>query len=186
MNTDELLEKAVSCTITQTEIDKVYHALLNHEADEYDLLLILGRAEATKHKEIVEKYLISPDDPMLARLALQILCRYWGLSREYRSVIEQFIHKVEWDTEEDVRLMAISCSGDILKNKSNLSLLSYLYNIFNDDTEDKVIREAAYETLALVSGKSVQDLPSPMRFDFSNDVDPNVLETIEARLSFNK
>jgi hypothetical protein len=42
--------------------------------DRYDLLFVIGKANALGHRRLVESFLETPDDPMLARLALQILC----------------------------------------------------------------------------------------------------------------
>lgn len=48
--------------------------------DRYDALFVIGKAGITRHEDLVESYLDSPDDPMLARLAIQILCNWWGVS----------------------------------------------------------------------------------------------------------
>ena len=80
MNTKELVEKATNGTITKSEIKEAHEALVEKTGDEYDLLLVLGRSEAKQYKELVEKYLKANHDPMLARLSLQVLCRYWGLA----------------------------------------------------------------------------------------------------------
>jgi len=182
MNIKELIRKANAGSITPHEIKQVYEALINNEGDAYDLLLILGRAGATQHKNIVEKYLNTPDDSMLARLALQILCRYWGLAKEYEIFLEQFVRGVDWDDEEDVRLMAITCAADILKDEDKPVLLSIIFDVFNDEDEDDITRGAAYETLAIVSGVSVIDLPQPLHFDLKNDVDQNVINKIKTKI----
>lgn len=179
MNSKELIEKASNGKIKQSEIKLVYEALVNHSGDEYDLLLILGRSEAKQYRDIVEQYLYSPHDPMLARLALQILCRYWGLASEYKDKLEKFIKKVEWDGEEDVRLMAIGCVADAFKKKPCPKLLSYVYYIYKNVEEDEITRGAAYETLALVSGLSPSELPQPHRFDLNKDIDPSVMKYAE-------
>jgi hypothetical protein len=186
MNTKDLIKKASSGNITQQEIQDVYNALINHTGDKYELLLILGRAGTIQYRKTVEQYLSSPDDPMLARLALQILCQYWGLTREYKDTIEQYIRRVDWDEEEDVRLMAISCSGAILMDESNAELLSLVYDIFRSDKENEITRGAAYEALAIASGKSVYDIPQPIHFDLNKDVDQSVIEKIKNQIQFGK
>ncbi|WKD50338.1 hypothetical protein [Microbulbifer spongiae] len=176
MNTKKLLEKASTGTITENEVKLVYNALVNHASDEYDLLLTLGRAGAKQYRDVVEGYLNSPHDPMLARVALQILCRYWGLAKEFKDTLAKFIKIVDWDEEEDVRMMAIGCVAEVFKQESSPELLGYVYDVFENPEEDEVIRGAAYETLALVAGKSVKELPQPQHFDLNKDVDPSVLK----------
>ena len=43
--------------------------------------------------------------------------------------------------------------------KESPKLLKYVYDVFRNDSEDEITREAAYETLALVSGVPIRDLP---------------------------
>lgn len=179
MNTKELIEKATNGTITKSEIKKAYDALAAETGDEYDLLLVLGRSEAKEYKAIVEKYLQAIHDPMLVKLSLQVLCRYWGLASDYQDELEKYIAWEDWDEEEDVRLMAIGCVAELYKNSESSHLLKYVYDVFNDESEDEITREAAYETLALVSGISVSDLPQPVHFDFESDVDRDVLVKVE-------
>jgi len=179
MNTQELIKKASSGKISQNEIEKVHEALMQQEGDEYDLLLILGRAEAKQYKNDIEKYLNASYDPMLARLALQILCRYWGEAKNYKDVIKKFIESVDWDEDGDVRLMAIGCVTEVFKSEVSSELLRCVYNVFIDEKEGKVARGAAYEVLAIVSGKDLNDLSQPLHFDFENDVDPSVIEKIK-------
>jgi len=179
MNTKELIEKATNGTITKAEIKKAYDALVAQTGDEYELLLVLGRSEAKEYKAVVERYLQATHDPMLVKLSLQVLCRYWGLASEYQDQLEKFIAWEDWDEEEDVRLMAIGCVAELYKKKGNPKLLKYVYDVFNDESEDEITREAAYETLALVSGVSVNDLPQPVHIDFASDVDADVLAKVE-------
>ena len=179
MNTKELVEKATNGTITKSEIKEAHEALVEKTGDEYDLLLVLGRSEAKQYKELVEKYLKATHDPMLARLSLQVLCRYWGLADEYQDELERFIAWEDWDEEEDVRLMAIGCVVELYKENENPKLLKYVYDVFRNDSEDEITREAAYETLALVSGVPIKDLPQPSSFDLATDVDSSVLTKAE-------
>lgn len=179
MNIKELIEKATNGTITKAEIKKVYDALVAQTCDEYYLVLVLGRSQAKEYKAVVERYLRATHDPMLVRLSLQVLCRYWGFTSEYQGELEKFIAWEDWDEEEDVRLMAIGCVAELYKQRENPKLLKYVYDIFNDEGEDEITREAAYETLALVSGMSVDDLPQPTHFDFAFDVDPDVLVKVK-------
>ena len=183
MSVDDMIRRATAGTISPSEIDTVARSLEKGEGDEYDRLLILGRANAIEYRPLVEKYLDSPDDPMLARLAVQILCRYWGLASEYSDVLERFIRKVPWDEEEDVRVMAVSCCDVLLAKPDFKHLLEYIYELFQDESECSILRQAAYCAIAISVGKLPSDLPSPARFDFHKDIDPGVIAEAQRRVS---
>lgn len=183
MNESELIAKATQGKLSASELERVVQGLVSGDADPYNALLIIGRAGARQHRQLVERYLESSKDPMLARLALQILCRYWGLTEEYLIQIENFILKVEWDEDDDVRLMAIDCAGSFLVNKKVSQLLLLLLKIFRDSDERQIVREAAYCSLALAMGKQPNELPTPSRhFDLDRDIDHSVISRIEAAL----
>jgi hypothetical protein len=183
MNTNELIRKASNGTITPQEVANVANALESGTGDEYRCLLILGRANAVRYRQLVERYLDRRDDPMLARLSLQVLCRYWGLASDYSEVLQKFIQKVDWDSEDDVRIMAISCCESIVAQKEHVDLLRLLYTIVCDPQEDSIAREAAYSALAISTGKAPSELPSPARFDIDTDIQEEVMKEIERRLA---
>ncbi|NRB68437.1 MAG: hypothetical protein HRU48_13895 [Vibrio sp.] len=170
MNTEELITKANEGSISSKEIKYVYDALKNGSGEAYDFLLILGRANATEYRNIVEQYLHHPEDPMLSRLALQILCRYWGKAKDYIEILCEFIEGVDWDDEEDVRDMALSCASEVFKEKNSTELLKYVYDIFNNPHEDSISRGAAYESLAVLFGIEASKLPQPLHFDLETVV----------------
>lgn len=176
MNGNELIAKATAGKLSSRELEQVVKSLQAKNRDPYGALLIIGRAGAKQHRSLVERYLQASYDPMLARLAVLILCRYWGLTADYLTVLEQFIRKVEWDEEDDVRLMAISCIGTFLARKKERSLLALLLQIFRDSNEPTDIREEAYGALALATGKS----PATRRVNLNRDIDPSVIATVEA------
>jgi hypothetical protein len=180
MNMQELISKATHGQLTQHELAAVVTSLDDDTEDTYTALLVIGRAGATQYRPVVERYLHSPNDPMLARLAVQILCSYWGLAVEYRDALERFVRKVTWDDEEDVRLMAISCMGYYLAQHQDRHWLTLLLTIFRNADEDQIIREAAYCSLAIAIGKSPLELPPASRhFDLEHDIDPTVLTVVE-------
>jgi hypothetical protein len=119
---------------------------------------------------------------MLARLALQILCDFWGLTDDYIGRVVEFVHGVPWDTEDDVRLLAISIAGDYLRERSDNDILATLLRIYHDPDERQIIRETAYRAVARAMGSDWQDLPSAARhFDLANDVDASILGRAERR-----
>ncbi len=179
-----LIGKANQGLLSARELQQVVEVLVSGgNEDPYTAMLVIGRAGAIQHRSLVEKYLKCREDPMLARLALQILCRYWGLAAEYIGEIEQFVRKVDWDEDEDVRVMAIDCAGPFLAENKLPRLLSLLLQIYRDDREDQITREAAYCSLALAAGKRVIELPLASRhFDLERDVDRSVIAFAEAAL----
>ena len=182
---DELLERAKWGKLTGQELASVADALRegSPEADRYTLLHILGRAGALSYRPLVERHLHSPDDPMLARLALQILLRYWNEAARYQDRLLAFVRGVDWDEEEDVRLAAISLAGEYLRDAENPQLLAELVGILEDRAERQVVREAAYLALPVAAGRTPDELPSAARhFDLSTQTDPGVLEEARRRL----
>src|SRR6185437_426082 len=98
----------------------------------YTALHILGHAGDASYEAIVSAFLDSQDNPMLARLALQILCSYWGLCDQYVEEVRQFVDGVAWDEGEDVRLAAISIGGDYLGGHEDRALADALLSTFED------------------------------------------------------
>ena len=113
---------------------------------------------------------------MLARLALLILCRYWAMSSNYVKDIKKFIEGVNWDEDEDVKLMAISCASEVFKDYFDNDLLRMLYNVFIDiKNEDEINRAAAYTSMAIIIGINITSIPSPARFNIENDIDEKII-----------
>lgn len=169
-------------SIHHDDISSIVDELKSKRGDTYSQLLALGRANAKQYKELVAGFLNSPEDPMLARLALQILCRYWGFSEEYSGNVLEFVNGVSWDDDHDVRIMAISCSDELIDYVKHRDLLRAVFDISLDENDSPVARQAAYCAMAISCGISVVDLPSPVRFNLNSDMDPIVLESIRSRI----
>ena len=183
MNLKNIVQKASNGSLTKAELKEVHSALKSGKYDDYSLLLVIGRSGAREYIRDVECYLNNLADPFLTRLALQILCEYWGMATRYEKEIEEFIKKIDWDEDDAVRLMAIACVVPLYKEKENIDLLRLVYDVFKDNSEREIVRCAAYETLALISGKSVYELPQPAHFNHANDVEPWVIENINKMIS---
>jgi len=181
---DELLDRAKWGKVSPQELARVADELANSQssADRYTLLLILGKAQDHSHRELVESFLKCREDPMLARLALQILCEFWGLTEEYLAELVEFVHGVPWDVEDDVRLVAISIAGEYLRTHGDNDTLMALLHIFDSRGAQKIVREVAYRAIARSMGSEWQDLPSSARhFDLVTDVDGTILERARRR-----
>ncbi|MBM7496986.1 hypothetical protein [Oerskovia paurometabola] len=103
-----------------------------------------------------------PADPMLSRLALQILGDYWGLSSDLLPELRRFLTGVDWDVEGDVRDVAISITGRHLREVGGpADLARMLMSIADDDSEFGLVREAALRALAVGLGDSLIETSSP-------------------------
>ncbi|KJK49699.1 hypothetical protein UK23_13225 [Lentzea aerocolonigenes] len=107
---EQLVLRAKEGTLSAAEVDAVAARLTSEPLDEdtYSLLYVIARTRATRHRRIVESFLDCSEDPMLARLAVQTLCTFWGEADRYRDVLDRFIAGVEWDEDGDVRDVALS------------------------------------------------------------------------------
>jgi len=85
---NRLLQKAKHGDLTRTELRELA-ASVDRDAsvDPYTVLHAIGRAGATELRDTVERYLVCPRDPMLARVALQTLCKYWHNTERYWSEV---------------------------------------------------------------------------------------------------
>jgi len=180
MKPSMLLERAKAGKISSTEIDTVAKKLKSDEGteDSYTLLHILGVASATKYEMEVVRYLHCSTDPMVARMALQVLSNHWDKASRYRDEIEAFVRGVAWDEEDDVRLAAISIAGE-LSRTSDKKLVSLLASIFSDMQQRQIVRQAAYFALARALGLNWDELPPASRkLDLESATDPRVSDWI--------
>lgn len=147
--------------LSPEELDLVKAELLDPESTEerYRLLYILGRGGDPSLLPVVEPFLDSPDEPMLARLALEILCHMWDLYDRYRDEIIRFIIGVSWDEDEDVKLMAISCAGSLVQEHPDPELIRLLIWVAESPDEDDVNTQVALRALARATGFAWSDLP---------------------------
>ena len=145
--------------------------------------LALGHAFAFQYRELVERFLDCEDDPMLARLALQILCGYWGNTAQYLEEVLRFMRGVPWDQEEDVRQIAVSEAGEYLRSNTEPRFLRELISIFESEDEERSMHEGAYFALARAVGRDWKDLPSAAsHFDLVTQIDPAVIQVAKERL----
>src|SRR5689334_13615513 len=109
---DDLLERVKVGPLSADDVTEIVTEIQKPqpEADPYTLLYLLGRAGDVSYRSIVEPYIEGPDD-MLARLAMWVLCWYWGLTAEYTEQVVRFIRGVHWDQFGQCRLAAISIAG---------------------------------------------------------------------------
>jgi hypothetical protein len=128
------------------------------ELDRYKVLYLAGRGLDASQARFVEPYLTCSGDPSLAWLALQILCRSWGLTSTYLPFLREFLDGVAWDRTGEIRRLATSLAGDHLRSHRDPDLLARLLDLWErgdgglDEPEQNVLRTAAIRGLAHAVG----------------------------------
>ena len=156
------LGKAKDGLLSKHELDQVIATIKEPETQgrSYTLLHIIGRAMDVSNEGLVASYLDCPEDPMLSRLGLQILCNYWGLTPKYLSYVCRFLSSVDWDVDGDVRQIAASIAGEHLRTTSDDDLFRSLLDISKNESDLPEMRITAIHALARAMGYSWNDVPT--------------------------
>jgi hypothetical protein len=164
----KLLDTATGGQLSEPELGQAIAALKDPSfaGDRYTLIYIIGRALATSQEELVAIYLNCPEDPMLARIALQTLCSFWGKTPRYLAYVRRFMCGVDWDTEDDVRQIAISIAGEYVRKTWDDGLFQELLDIATNEDSFPWIRQFAIQALARTMGDEWPDIP---RVSMQND-----------------
>lgn len=161
-DTEELLDRAkAGLGIEPSEINQLVAALRSKTTvdDPYVAIQILGLSAGPELAWVVEPYLNSADDPMLARIALRVLCDDWGLGARYLHELMRFVDGVSWDVDEEVRTIAISTAGELLREIKGPDLGRRLLKLTRDPNELKETREWTLRALGRAVGIPHSDLP---------------------------
>ena len=182
MNLETLLDKAKWSTLSENEVRSVAQKI--NEFDKsgdysslYSALHILGRAEAHEYKALIEKFLVYPKDPMVSRIALKVLCEYWDFIESYKGHLMSFIKGINWDKEEQVRIVAISIAGEYVRKTKNKEFLRLLLNTFENEKEERMIRMCVYSALLRILGLDWNQIPQPRELFSSLEeyIDPSLI-----------
>jgi len=157
LDVDDLVDRAKQGRVSDRELTEVAAALRACEAgsEAYSLLYVLGRSEATGYEELVAGFLRS-GDPELARLALQVLCTFWGLTESYVDEVRRFLGDVDWDADGWVRQIAISVAGAHLRAHTDTGMLARLLELAATGN-GAVERRIALEALSTALGDPVAE-----------------------------
>ncbi len=165
----------------------------------YSLLVMIGNISRYHPRDIVE-YTLELKDPLVACLALEILCLKWNLVTDYLERVIDFALGVPWDHERDVQQTALKILGEYLagaigepekKPKQNWQkkqsrVFELLLSVFEDKTLDESIRTGAYIALCRGFGKSLELIPAECALldvsDSSPEVDWEMVRSIRAQL----
>jgi hypothetical protein len=155
---------------------------LHDPLDRYDALFVIGKACDTRHEDLVASFLESPDDPMLARLAIQILCSWWGIGSRYAARVREFVVGIAWDLETGgyARSVAISGAGLILREHTDPLLLAALLEVFDSDPSDDMRRQA-YSALLRAAGRDWNSIPGTGSDSWRTNPDTAVIEILRRR-----
>jgi hypothetical protein len=175
----QLLDTAKNGRLSAHELDQVVAAIKDPDVagDRYTLLHIIGRSMDSSYENLVASYLDYREDPMLARLALQILGSYWGKIPQYMDYVRRFLRGVDWDTDGDVRQIAISIAGEFLRKTWNEGLFHDLLDIAINEANFPEMRRFAIEALARAMGDDWDEIPPPTaKADLEGDWYRNTLD----------
>ena len=134
-NLGDLLDEAKYGKLTTEEliyvVEKIKAAKPGDNTRLYSLLHILGWAGATQYRELVERFLYYPTKPMVSGMAVKVLFRYWGDdAQRYLNEMKAFIKGVSWDEDDDLRLAAMQCTGDFLRETPEKELYQLVLDLY--------------------------------------------------------
>lgn len=147
-----------------SRVDELVGALASPDAttNVFACLHELGHRGSPANEPTVAKYLCFPSDPMVSRMAIEVLTQ-WGVVERHRSRIEEYLRPIAWDPDDVVRQAAIYASGEILRSGSDASLLAHLLEIAENPAERELIREDSIRALARGHGQDWSEMPSASR-----------------------
>ncbi|MEL6447365.1 MAG: hypothetical protein AAFQ62_05385 [Pseudomonadota bacterium] len=161
---DELLEMAQRRRLSKAQLDRAAERLTaaagSNSGDLYEILTVIGLAGDEQYERYVAPLVEYRQDPMIAALALKVLCEYWGLARKYDQELQGFIKGVPWDSDNTVRLAALSIAGEQLRAARNDGLLLLVTRAYGRIQNDPFVRAGAYFALSRAAGLAWADLPS--------------------------
>ncbi|MGF1660858.1 MAG: hypothetical protein ACFCVG_00050 [Kineosporiaceae bacterium] len=131
----------------------------------YTLLHILGRGFMVEHRPLMESFLDYREDPMITSIALRSLTAYWGLHSDYLDDLTTFARGVDWDDEDDVRIIALSQLGEYAREVHDIHVIRLLVEILDKEAEDELIRSFAVAAVARALGHDHNEMPSAARFE---------------------
>lgn len=164
--------------------------------DVYSAIIVLGKAQAFRFRQVLERLLDSRDALTVSK-TLEVLTEEWKEIDEYLERVVQFALGCPWDKEHEVRQTALRILGDYLgqtqdrqKSRKRVGrkkngalrreLVRLLLKNFEDPRKDPLTRQVAYVALCRSLGKDPTELPSEQRLldlsDASPDVDWDVIE----------
>lgn len=116
----------------------------------YNLIYALGRGAWREQAPVVEPFLDAEDDPMLARIALQVLCTMWDMPERYLDRAIEFSRGVAWDARFNVQSLAVDILGRYAAARHDPRALRALIERLDtaDADGDDITRDAVISAMA--------------------------------------
>lgn len=182
-----LVRRAREGTVTGEDAERAAALLaaVTEESDRYDAVFVIGRADATAYEDTVASFIESPREPMLARLALEVLCSWWGLRGKYRADVIRFVDGVDWDLEDGgyVRQVAMSAAGEHVREHADADMLRALLTVFDSQDAPDLDRKVAYQALLRAAGMDWKEVLGVGRLDWHRNVDHRTIESLRRRVT---
>jgi hypothetical protein len=190
---DDLVARSQTGYVTAAELAWAKAELAEAQGGgyRYALLYVLGRSLDTSATDLVERFLVCPEEPALSRMALQVLCVFWDRTDRYLDYVLEYAAGVPWDLEDAamVRAMALSIAGRYLRDHRHPELLRQLLAVARDPRDElgaweKVTWDAVIDALGHALGYAEGDLPRASRgFDPDDPLAREILTRAEQRLA---
>jgi hypothetical protein len=180
---EDLLSRAKDKTLTRDEYDQVFEALLRAETvnEKYTLLHVLGHSGDERYRATIEGFLAC-EDASLARLALQILCDFWGDVPRYIHAVDKFIDGSPFDVDGELRQAAVSIAGEYLRHNEDPAIARKIASLYDDAREDVVVRGGAYTAMLRAIGWDWGQIPSPAKLlHLEENVDHSAVKLFRER-----
>jgi hypothetical protein len=133
---DDLVQRSETGQVSEQELAMLRAELAADPMgpNRHAALYVLGNSFDLSAKELVERYLVCPQDSMMSWTALQILGSFWGLAGDYRDYVIEYMRGVGWDMEEGgfIRHMASSVAGEHLREHRDPEMLRELLAVADD------------------------------------------------------
>ena len=201
--------------IKDDDLEEIAHILQLIEADEkvakrvswddrYNMILVVGRANAQQYRNLLEGYLDSSYDPLTVALVLEILCVEWGGTDDYLERVLTFALGVSWDEDDDVRLIAVKIIGEFIRRRLRevrrdqvdaakelppvlARSIELLLSLFDDTELPPWTLQGIYFALSRAAGRSWDEIPSECAAldltEESEDIDREMLQGLQQLVS---
>ncbi len=179
----DLMAEAKWGELSREELNYVVQRIKNFEKDPNqedlsDLLYILGRSGASEYRGLLEKYLRYSADYWVCSRALEGLCRYYGLTKDYLEDLKFYLigKGADWDIFDDIRIRAIGLAGEYLMQSYDRDLLALLLDIFENLGKAEHIQDTEESSRALLRSWAYSQIAQAMGVD-STDIDMDRIES---------
>lgn len=168
MNTEEIKQE-----LKENDPDKLYHTLVN-----CGKRYTLSQKEKEELKGIIYD-LCDHSNIEVRRIAIYVLCFYWGMEEYRDKAWEMYSNKKEFDA---VRTTALSSWANTYRNKNSKKAMNILYSILKNKNNGEYIRETAYNSIFVISPLQPKDWPNAdIDWDhFDKEIDWKLVEKLIA------